>query len=88
MCIFIVLPSRSMRMDDVMHMFSNLLHQLDDTNIVRVSLLYMLEQRFCEKYHWHVVTKEILAFVSNLDKFNKYTPIYIISTDTYTYGLE
>lgn len=46
MCIFIVLPSRSMRMDDVMHMFSNLLHQLDDEDVMRVSLLYTVKQGY------------------------------------------
>lgn len=44
-----VLPSRSMRMAYLTHVFSNSLHQLNDADVVRVSLLYMLEYGFFGK---------------------------------------
>ena len=72
-------------MIDVMHVFSDLLHQLDDTYIVTVSLLYMLEHRFYGKYPRQPVTDFFFAFIPNVDEFNKYLFSYIVSDKTYTY---
>lgn len=72
----------------VVHVFNDLFHQLDDTEIMRVSLLYMLKHGFCGKYTRQPVTKEILALISNLNVFNRYIVTYIFyitSNDTYTY---
>nr|KAJ0223557.1 hypothetical protein LSAT_V11C200086270 [Lactuca sativa] len=55
-----------------MYMFNNLLHQLSNEDVVRVSLLYMLEQRFLGKYLRHPVINERLTLVSNLDEVNRY----------------
>lgn len=68
-----VSPSHLVRIVNGMHVFNDLLHQLDDSDAVRFSLLYMLEQGFCGKYHCQPVTEELLALLFKLDEFNRYT---------------
>nr|KAJ0219722.1 hypothetical protein LSAT_V11C200099090 [Lactuca sativa] len=46
----IVTFSRSVSMDDHTNVFNNSLHQLSNEDVVRVSLLHMLEQGFLGKY--------------------------------------
>nr|KAJ0192162.1 hypothetical protein LSAT_V11C800414440 [Lactuca sativa] len=69
-----VLPSRLMRMTNVMHVFNALLHQLDDADDVK----YM----FCGKYPRQPVTEEYLVLVLNLDEFSSAV------LDIGTYGVD
>lgn len=77
-------PSRSVRLDDVMHVFINLLHQLDDAGTMKVSLLCILDHIFFGKYPRQPITEEILALVSNLEELKRYILTYIIANDAYT----
>nr|KAJ0193927.1 hypothetical protein LSAT_V11C800406560 [Lactuca sativa] len=67
---FVPLP-RSVSVADLTHVFNNLLHQLSNKDVVRVSLLYMLEQGCLGKYPGQLVTNERMALVSNLQEFNR-----------------
>nr|KAJ0210926.1 hypothetical protein LSAT_V11C400189790 [Lactuca sativa] len=55
--------SCSVSMDDLTNVFNNSLYQLSNEDVVRVSLLYMLEQGFSEKYPRQPVTNERMALV-------------------------
>nr|KAJ0191856.1 hypothetical protein LSAT_V11C800419220 [Lactuca sativa] len=61
-----VLLSRLVSMVNLINVFNNLLHQLSNEDVVRVSLLYMLEQGLLEQYPRQPATNEHMAFVSNL----------------------
>nr|KAJ0206442.1 hypothetical protein LSAT_V11C500228890 [Lactuca sativa] len=58
--------SCSVSMDDLMDIFNKSLHQLSNENVVRVSLLYILEQGFLGKYPRQLVNNERTTLVSNL----------------------
>nr|KAJ0193079.1 hypothetical protein LSAT_V11C800403720 [Lactuca sativa] len=58
-------------MADLTHLFNNILHQLSNEDMVRVSLLYMLEQGFLGKCPRQLVTNECMTLVSNLQEFNR-----------------
>ncbi|XP_023766682.1 uncharacterized protein LOC111915237 [Lactuca sativa] len=75
--------SRSVSMNDLMHMFNNLLHQLSNEDMVRDSLLYILEHGFLGKYPQQPVTNERMTLVYNLNKFNRYSWGRVIWDFTY-----
>nr|KAJ0203728.1 hypothetical protein LSAT_V11C500265210 [Lactuca sativa] len=64
--------SVSMCMDDLTNVLNNSLHQLSNEDVVRVSMLYMLEQGFLGKYMRQPVINERMWLVSNLQEFNRY----------------
>nr|KAJ0210735.1 hypothetical protein LSAT_V11C400178920 [Lactuca sativa] len=59
-------------MDDLTNVFNMSHHQLSNEDVVRVSLIYMLEQGFLGKYLRQPVTNEHIAVVSNLQEFNRF----------------
>nr|KAJ0187155.1 hypothetical protein LSAT_V11C900456000 [Lactuca sativa] len=56
----------SVSMDDLTNVFNNSLHQLSNEDVVRVSLLNMLEQRFLRKYLRHSVTNEHMTLLCTM----------------------
>nr|KAJ0203492.1 hypothetical protein LSAT_V11C500246710 [Lactuca sativa] len=62
--VFLFVPlSCSVSVADLMHVFNNLLHQLSNEDVVRVSLMYMLEQGFLGEYPRQPVTNEHMTLV-------------------------
>nr|KAJ0217378.1 hypothetical protein LSAT_V11C300148460 [Lactuca sativa] len=64
--------SCSVRVVDFIYMFNNLVHRLNDVDVMRVSLLFYLEQEFLGKYPRPPVIAEHMTLESNLDEFNSY----------------
>nr|KAJ0198182.1 hypothetical protein LSAT_V11C700375320 [Lactuca sativa] len=67
----LILHNSNNIMANLMHVFNDLLHEFGNADAARVSLLYMLKQRFLGKCLRQLVTNNRLAIVSNLDECNK-----------------
>nr|KAJ0193451.1 hypothetical protein LSAT_V11C800417230 [Lactuca sativa] len=61
--------SCSVSVPDLTYVFNNLLYQLSNEDVVRVSLLYMPDQQFLGKYPRKSVTNERMTLVSNLYEY-------------------
>nr|KAJ0210494.1 hypothetical protein LSAT_V11C400182210 [Lactuca sativa] len=61
----------SVKVVDIMQVSNDSLYQLEDADVVRVSLMYMLEHGFYGRYPRQEVNEEYLTFVYNLAEFNR-----------------